>query len=441
MSRVDGARLGHNSRGGARWVLDAAVVAAGLLAGVLLLASMHLTLSTVDRANVWNRTLGDLRSSAGLSYAWLQAAGRADAPAGAREQVVVQIDSARSACKELLTGAHPVEGAGARTTLRRLCGALTAYRAASARRLGGAARTDEYVASFRRSLAAAEQAERAIGAEVARERRRVLRLDGGLALLVLLVFAAISVAVSRRAKILAVQNERLRRIDRLKDDFVASVSHELRTPLTATIGFLQTLERSDLELSQADRQELTRIARVQAERLARRVTDLLFVSEVVAGKLSLNYTTIDMAALSADCVEALAAAARDQGVALKLEADLVPPLRGDRARLAQLLDNVLSNALKFTPPNGEIRIRARAAAGRAQLEVSDTGIGIPDAEQARLFDRFYRTDEATRRAIPGAGLGLAIVKAIAEAHDGAVSLESQEGHGTTVRVELPLVPA
>jgi signal transduction histidine kinase len=106
-------------------------------------------------------------------------------------------------------------------------------------------------------------------------------------------------------------------------------------------------------------------------------------------------------------------------------------------RLAQLLDNLVANAVKFTPSGGRVHVRAAAVDGRALLEVSDTGIGIPESEQPQLFDRFFRTSAAVEQAIPGVGLGLAIVKAIVEAHDGTVSLVSTENGGTTVRVELP----
>jgi signal transduction histidine kinase len=427
----------------APWLLDAVVVGAGLVAVVLLVASTRLTLSTLDRNGAWNQTLGSLRLNAGLSYAWLEAAIADDQPTRAERHFVADIDSARERCRYLLDGrSNPVEGVAARATVAGLCAQLASFRVTSLRRLHErtAAPDGAYAAAFARSLRAADQAEQAIAVKIAERRARLIRIDTGLVVLVLLMFAGMAIVVSRRANHLAAQNQRLRRLDRLKDDFIAAVSHELRTPLTATIGFLQTLERADLQLAQAERNELIRIARLQAERLARLVNDLLFVSEVETGKLCLSYTSVDVAALSAECVHAAEALAQEKGVVLKLDTEPVPPLHGDRARLAQLLDNLLSNALKFTPRNGQIEVRARAKDGRAQLEVSDTGIGIPSSEQAQLFDRFYRTSAAGKHAIPGTGLGLAIVKAIAVAHNGAVSVESQEARGTTVRIDLPLVP-
>jgi signal transduction histidine kinase len=417
------------------WTFDALVVAAGVATGLLLVGSIRLTVTTVDRTSDWNHAVGDVKLEAALSYAWLEAAARRSPPAGAARSFATTVDAARSRCRDLQRSAPQA------TEVARLCGDLDSFRAASLGRLRrGAAGGTAYAATFASSMDAIEPAERAVDGVVARERSRLLRIDATLALVVLLVFAGVAVAVSRRARSLASQNERLRRIDRLKDDFVAAVSHELRTPLAATIGFLQTLERADLELDDAERRELTGIARTQAERLARRVTDLLFVSEVDSGRLVLDYANVDIAALSVECIEALQPLATEKGVRLELDADTVP-VRGDRARLAQLLDNVVSNALKFTPRNGEIRILARAESGRARLEVSDTGVGIPHAEQARVFDRFYRTTSAADDAVPGTGLGLSIVKAIVDAHQGAVSVESREAAGTTIRVELPLVPA
>jgi hypothetical protein len=121
-----------------------------------------------------------------------------------------------------------------------------------------------------------------------------------------------------------------------------------------------------------------------------------------------------------------------------LSAEPVPAIVGDRGRLAQVLDNLISNALKFTPEGGTVEVRTRADDEHAMLEVSDTGIGISPEDQPRLFERFFRSSKADEQAIPGTGLGLAIVKAIVEAHSGRIEVESREGEGTTFRVRLPL---
>jgi signal transduction histidine kinase len=121
-----------------------------------------------------------------------------------------------------------------------------------------------------------------------------------------------------------------------------------------------------------------------------------------------------------------------------VHAQALPNLRGDRARLGQMLDNLVSNALKFTPAGGKVDVRLSADADGVVLEVEDTGLGIPSEEQAQLFERFFRSSRASENAIPGTGLGLTITKAIVERHGGRIELESAENVGTTVRVHLPL---
>jgi signal transduction histidine kinase len=125
-------------------------------------------------------------------------------------------------------------------------------------------------------------------------------------------------------------------------------------------------------------------------------------------------------------------------VTLTVSAEPVPDLQGDRARLIQVLDNLVSNALKFTPAGGRVQVRLRPVEGTAVIEVQDTGLGIPADEQEQLFERFFRSSRATENAIPGTGLGLTITKAIVERHGGRIELESTENVGTVVRVELPI---
>jgi signal transduction histidine kinase len=241
---------------------------------------------------------------------------------------------------------------------------------------------------------------------------------------------------ARRA--LAEQNKRLLELDRLKDEFLSLVSHELRTPLTSIRGYLDlVLDEEAGELNQEQRRFLQAVER-NSGRLLRLVGDLLFVAQADAGRLSLERAKVDLAELAAHCVEGAAPAASEKSVTLVLLADPVPALVGDRGRLAQVLDNLVSNALKFTPEGGTVEVRTRSDGDVVTLEVEDTGIGIPVADQPRLFERFFRSSVADDQAIPGTGLGLAIVKAIVEAHSGRISIESREGKGTTFRVELPL---
>ena len=235
------------------------------------------------------------------------------------------------------------------------------------------------------------------------------------------------------------QVERLRELDRLKDAFVASVSHELRTPLTSIRGYLElVLDGEGGELT-ADQERFLQVVDRNAERLLRLVGDLLFVAQVDAGTIALELSGVDLVELAEESVTAARPAAATKGVDLILTAEGLPTIAGDRARLAQLLDNLISNAVKFTPAGGRVDLRVFADDGKAVVEVHDTGIGIPASEQVRLFERFFRASSATEQAIQGTGLGLSIAKAISEAHGGTIAVASEEGEGTTFRVELPLL--
>jgi signal transduction histidine kinase len=147
---------------------------------------------------------------------------------------------------------------------------------------------------------------------------------------------------------------------------------------------------------------------------------------------------VDLSTLTTEAVEAARPRAEAKDLALETATQAVPAMAGDHDRLAQVLDNLISNAVKFTPQGGTVSVRLAVHNGEAALEVRDTGVGIPAAEQDRLFERFYRATTATERAIPGVGLGLTIAKAIVEAHGGNLDFESVEGSGTTFTVRLPL---
>ena len=237
---------------------------------------------------------------------------------------------------------------------------------------------------------------------------------------------------------LAAQNERLRELDRLKDEFIALVSHELRTPLTSIRGYTELLLDGEAgELTDDQRQFLGVVER-NSQRLLHLVGDLLFLAQVEAGKLVLDVDALDLGAVASESVETARPQAEAKGITLTLATGPVPLIAGDRARIAQLLDNLVSNAVKFTPTNGRVDVRVRTVKNQAVLEVRDSGMGIPVGEQEFLFDRFFRTSTATEQAIQGTGLGLAISKAIVEAHSGRITVASEEGSGTTFRVALPL---
>jgi signal transduction histidine kinase len=227
-----------------------------------------------------------------------------------------------------------------------------------------------------------------------------------------------------------------RHLERLRDAFVAAVSHELRTPLTAISGFLELLGDDEPGLGPAARNHLTAIRR-GTDRLQRIVEDLLLVAQIEAQRLELRRSPVDLAEIAAAAVEAARPAAAEKEIGLELRAEGAVHVEADEERLSQVLDNLVSNAIKFTPRGGAVTVSARNGDESVRLEVIDTGIGVPQDEIGQLFSRFYRASSATRRAIPGTGLGLVIARAIVERHGGSIALESREGEGTCVTVSLP----
>jgi PAS domain S-box-containing protein len=237
-----------------------------------------------------------------------------------------------------------------------------------------------------------------------------------------------------------VQNEQLLELDRMKDEFVALVSHELRTPLTSIRGYLELLlEDAALGGFAATHTEWLGVIDRNSERLLCLVEDLLLKAQVNAGKVTLNMKEVDLAALVEQSVTASVPAAAGREITLACDTRSLPPVSADPVRIGQVIDNLISNALKFTPAGGRVDVRAEQSGDVVRIEVADTGMGIPEGEQERLFERFYRTSQAQERAVPGAGLGLAIAKAIVEAHGGEISCTSAAGAGTTFAIELPLV--
>jgi hypothetical protein len=237
------------------------------------------------------------------------------------------------------------------------------------------------------------------------------------------------------------QNARLRELDRQKDTFLASVSHELRTPLTSIIGFVKLLDDEARGTLSAEQRNYLAIVRRNTERLERLVGDLLFFAEAGREKTMLERSRIDLRALASSCVESMAPQAQEAGVELVCTGGEVPVIEGDPSLLGQVVENLVANAIKFSPEGGRVELRASSTETQVVLAVTDRGIGIPPSEQSQVFDRFFRSSNATAQAVQGSGLGLAIAKVIVEAHGGAISLESADGEGTCVRVTLPRAPA
>jgi signal transduction histidine kinase len=265
----------------------------------------------------------------------------------------------------------------------------------------------------------------------------VVGLLSALALLVLVRVAG-TVRESERLRLeVADQNQRLLQLDKMKDEFVASVSHELRTPLTSIRGYLE-LMRDDENIDKEQERMLAIVDR-NANRLLSLVADLLFVAQREDGEILAELSELDLMELARDGVEAARPQATNNSVTLELHGGSVL-LQGDPSRLSQVIDNLISNAIKFTPGDGHIDVRVGLLHEQAVLSVSDTGMGVPEAEQAGLFERFFRTRGATDAAIQGTGLGLSIVKEIVESHGGKIGFTSREGLGSIFTVELPVQP-
>jgi two-component system phosphate regulon sensor histidine kinase PhoR len=230
----------------------------------------------------------------------------------------------------------------------------------------------------------------------------------------------------------------LRRLEQVRKDFVANVSHELKTPLTSIQGFAETLLGGALEDPKNSRR-FVEIIRHHAVRLGRLTDDLLKLSRIEAGKLGLELQPVSLVDLIGGAVEA--ARSRAEQSQLSLSFDCPPdlaPVRGDANLLREVLQNLLDNAIQYTPAGGRIDVSAAQTDGFAMITVTDTGIGIPEAEQARIFERFYRVDAARSRELGSTGLGLSIVKHIVEAHGGRVGVESEVGRGSKFFFTVPL---
>jgi signal transduction histidine kinase len=227
-----------------------------------------------------------------------------------------------------------------------------------------------------------------------------------------------------------------RELDRMRDAFVATVSHELRTPLTSISGFLEMMQEEEQGLGENGRRYLEVIRR-GTERLHALVEDLLLIAQIEAKRVELQLGPVDVGELTSRSVEAMRPSASDKGVTVELVTDHPPIVQGDRNRLTQVLDNLVSNAIKFTNDGGAVTVSVGAADGDVRLVVTDTGIGVPVEELGQVFSRFFRASTATRLAIPGTGLGLAISRALIEQHGGTITLTSEEGAGTKVVVTLP----
>jgi signal transduction histidine kinase len=229
-------------------------------------------------------------------------------------------------------------------------------------------------------------------------------------------------------------NRRLLELDALKDEFVALVSHELRTPLASIRGYVEELLEQAGSMTETQRHFLEVVARNGA-RLNAIVDDLLLLATAQAGKLDLHPEPFSLLDIAREAVESHLHLAGS--IELEAAGDERVTVEADRIRIGQVVDNLVSNAVKFTEEGGAVRVLVSADGEDAVIEVSDTGAGIAAADLPLLFSPFYRAAGATNNGVPGTGLGLAISRAIVDAHAGSISVTSEEGKGTTVRVSVP----
>jgi two-component system phosphate regulon sensor histidine kinase PhoR len=230
----------------------------------------------------------------------------------------------------------------------------------------------------------------------------------------------------------------LRKLERVRRDFVANVSHEFRTPLTAIQGFAETLLAGAMNDPQ-HRERFLGIIVEHSRRLARLTEDLLMLSKMDADRLELETRRIPVGPFVESCIETSAPRAKEKDLQLSVNlADRIPDIAGDRRRLTEVLQNLLDNAIQYTPAGGQIHVSAGRKNGEVIFTVSDTGIGIPQADQPRIFERFYRVDVARSREVGGTGLGLSIAKHLVEVHGGKIWVESEVGRGSQFHFSVPV---
>jgi two-component system, NarL family, sensor histidine kinase BarA len=257
---------------------------------------------------------------------------------------------------------------------------------------------------------------------------------------------------------LQVAYDRLKELDRLKSNFLATVSHELRTPLTSIIGYSEMLVEGLAGDLTKEQREFVQTIRDKGDQLLALIKGLLDLSKLESGTMSLRKNHVDVGALVKDVVSTMAPTARKKEVELSFEVEKgLPAIWADAERLRQVLLNLTENAIKFTPVSGSVRLIARITGMDAtssgdtggmvllgarrtgvEMRVADTGIGIPESERMRVFDAFYQVDSSSTREAGGTGLGLSIVKRLVDGHDGSVRIEANQPRGTVFVVTIPV---
>jgi signal transduction histidine kinase len=227
------------------------------------------------------------------------------------------------------------------------------------------------------------------------------------------------------------------RLHELKADFVATASHELRTPLAAVYGAAQTLRRHDFALDEAGRERFVSLIVDESDRLGRIVNEILLASQLDADRVDLTSEPFDARELLERVAESIRTHA-PPGIAIEVVApDSMQPIAADRDRVRQVLVNLVENAIKYSPDGGVVEVGVETGDSQVRFHVRDEGIGIPDDEQARIFEKFYRLDPAMTRGVGGTGLGLYICNELVERMGGRIWVQSTSGGGSTFFFELP----
>jgi len=229
---------------------------------------------------------------------------------------------------------------------------------------------------------------------------------------------------------------RFREADRLKSTFVSIVSHELKTPVATILGYAETLARPDATWDPETGRELAETIKDEAKRLDNMITDLLDASRVQAGALPMTVEETALDELAGRVAQRFQVQTDKHEIGTRFPKGF-PPVKGDPARLEQVLNNLVSNAIRYSPQGGRINIQGRSQPDSVIVTVSDEGIGIPATEQGRIFDPFYRVDDSPTRTTRGTGLGLFLARAIVEAHGGRIWVESEPGKGSSFSFSLP----
>ncbi len=231
---------------------------------------------------------------------------------------------------------------------------------------------------------------------------------------------------------------RQRRSEQMRREFVANVSHELRTPITNVRSYAETLVDMGGDIAAEDREHFLRVILHESDRMAKIVQDLLMLSKFDAGDNDMHMESFDLSESARNICDALMLNVKKRGMSMRLETPAEPvSCEGDRSRLEQVIVNIITNAIRYTPDGGSIDVRVGHGGGSVWVSVRDTGIGIPKEDIPRIFDRFYRVDKARSRSLGGSGLGLSIAREIVARHGGSIGIESEQGRGTEVTVTLP----